>query len=101
MTQIFERIVAALQSGNYSKVDIRKRSWFTENPAPITDEADLFDEASKTLLYLWCVTYNEERYRNYYDYVLVPNEDVIIPNDATFKSILEIISIDAIESLQK
>lgn len=101
MTQIFEQIVADLQAGNYTIVDIRKRSFFTEPSTPITDEAELFEEASKTLLYLYCELIGDLRYKLYYDNLLIPNTEFELPKDTTFEDVLKVISAQTLETMEK
>jgi len=93
----FDTIVASLRAGHYTRVnpDGAEVGWRFDQR--ITDDADLFDEASKTLLYYWCIANGEERWRQYYDYVCIPNDapDMSLKG-VPFEQIIAVISPDAL-----
>ena len=93
----FNTIVASLRAGHYTRVkpDGSEIGYRFDNR--ITDDADLFNEASKTLLYYWCLANGEERWRQYYDHVCIPNDapDMSLKG-VPFEQIIAVISPDAL-----
>ena len=103
MIEVFDAIVASLTAGHYTRItapyfdpsNIQGQSHFSE--LPISDEAELFEEASKTFLYYWCVANNEVRWKDYYESLCIPSDapDCSL-TDIPFQEVVKIISPDAI-----
>ena len=64
--KIFEEIITCLRSGEYTRVNIHGRKVGFRFDNRITDEVELFNEASKTLLYYWGVANGDARWQHYY-----------------------------------
>ena len=96
MIELFNEIVASLRAGHYTRVKPDgEASYFTE--LPITDDAELFNEASKTLLYYWCLANGEERWCQYYDTVCVPTDTPELRlTGIPFLDVVKIVSPDAV-----
>jgi hypothetical protein len=93
---IYFAIQNQLKVGNYHYIAERDDIDINNYP-PISDENKLLKKSVETLIVLWHLAHENDRYKSYYNTIMLPNY-FIFPND--YKSILDILkSIDFHELL--